>query len=232
MSQARVRVALTPPVPGTLPAEMCAVAVDVLRATSTLAVARQNGCGRVLPFGTTGEAIAYRDAHRADTLACGERDGVMVAGFDLGNSPFEYTRERVAGKTLAFASTNGSRAMLAASRCHRLWLASFVNLSATLEALAEESEIWLVCAGKLGAEASEDTACAATIAARLAELGARLVGKETQSIVAKACRDATAVHRKVTGASHGRWLASLGPAFAADVEFCAGLDTVGVAHPA
>ncbi len=232
MTPARVRVAFVPPAPGTLPAEMCAVAIDVLRATSTLAVARQNGCGRVIPFGTTAEAIRYRDEHRGDTLACGERDGVMVPGFDLGNSPSEFTRERVQGRTLAFASTNGSRAMLAASRCQRLYLASFLNLSATVEALAEESEIWLVCAGKLGAEASEDTACAATLAARLVALGARMVGRDGSEVLAKACRDATAVHRKVTGAAHGRWLASLGPAFAADVEYCAQLDTVGMAHPA
>ena len=223
MSVARVRVALVPPAPGALPPGVCAVAIDVLRATSTLTVARAHGAARVVPFADTAEALAFRDAH-AGVLVCGERDGRIVPGFDLGNSPAEYTPERMRGATLAFASTNGSRAMLAASRAARRMFGSFVALSATVEAIAAEAEVVLVCAGKLGRFALEDAACAGTIAARLVARGARVEGDEARAALTLACDDAAAVRALVEGADHGRWLCGLGPSYAADVAFCATLD--------
>lgn len=223
MSRARVRVALVPPAPGALPPDCVAAAIDVLRATTTLSVARGNGAARIVPFGSTAEAIAFRDAHPG-TLACGERDGRIVPGFDLGNSPSEFTPERVAGKTLAFASTNGSHALLAASRCRRRLLASFATLSAVVEALAGERDIWLVCAGKLGRFALEDAACAGTIAARLQARGATLADESARLVATLACADAATVHAVVAGADHGRWLTSLAGPFATDVVFCATLD--------
>lgn len=223
MTGARVRVALVPPAPGALPADACAVAIDVLRATTTLAVARRNGAALVVPFATPAEALAFRAAHPG-TLACGEREGRIVAGFDLGNSPAEFTRERVNGRPLAFASTNGSRALLAASRCRRKVLGNFVALTATVEGLRSEPEVWLVCAGKLGRFALEDAACAGTIAARLVAAGAALEGEEAHFAATLACADFEAVRAVVTGCDHGRWLSSLGEAFAADVGFCATVD--------
>jgi 2-phosphosulfolactate phosphatase len=228
VTAARVRVALVPPAPGRLPPDACAVAIDVLRATTTLAIARANGAAHIAPFATTTEALAFR-ARTPDCLACGERDGRIVEGFDLGNSPGEYTRERVSGKTLAFASTNGSRALLAASRCRRKLLGSFVTLGATVEALRGEQEIWLVCAGKLGHFALEDAACAGTITARLRAAGAELANDAARLAAKLACRGADEVHAVVTLSDHGRWLATLGEAFAADVELCATVDAQGTA---
>lgn len=225
MSRARVRVALAPPAPGAIPAPACAVAIDVLRATTTLAHARRNGAARIAPFARTDEAIAFRAAHPG-TLTCGERDGRIVPGFDLGNSPAEFMRERVEGRTLAFASTNGSRALLAAERCHRRLLASFANLSATLAALEHESEIVIVCAGKLGTFALEDTACAGTLAAALAAKGVRLEGEGARLAATLACADAAEVRAVVTGSDHARWLLSLGEQFADDVHACATLDAL------
>jgi len=228
VSRARLHVALVPPASGTLPARACAVALDVLRASTTLAVALANGAARIVPFATTAQAIAFRDAHPG-SLACGEREGRIVPGFDLGNSPAEYSRERVAGRPLAFASTNGSRAMLAAAGCRRRLLAGFVNLSATVEALANEDEVWLVCAGKLGRFAIEDAACAGTVAARLAERGATLANDGARLAAALACRDAAEARASVEGSDHGRWLATLGEAYAEDVGRCAGQDSLGKA---
>jgi 2-phosphosulfolactate phosphatase len=225
VTAARVRVALVPPAPGALASSACAVAIDVLRATTTLAVARRNGASHVVPFATPAEALEFR-SRTPGALACGEREGRIVAGFDLGNSPAEFTRERVAGRTLAFASTNGSRALLAASRCRRKLLGNFVALTATVEALRTESDIWLVCAGKLGAFALEDAACAGTIATRLAAAGASLANDEARLAATLACESPAAAHAVVTGSDHARWLASLGEPFAADVDFCAKQDSL------
>ena len=218
-----MRVALTPPAPDSLARDACAAVIDVLRATTTLAVALANGAVRVVAFASAAEALAFRDAHDG-AIACGERDGRIVPGFDLGNSPAEYTRERVQGRTLAFASTNGSRALLAASRCRRRLLASFANFSATLAALAREPDVWIVCAGKLGGFALEDAACAGTLAAALARQGATLANAEARLAATLACDDTAAVRAVVTGSDHGRWLASLGEQFAEDVRYCAEQD--------
>ncbi len=229
MTAARVRVALVPGAPGSLPPHACAVAIDVLRATTTLAVARRNGAACVTPFASPAEALAFRDA-QPGSLACGEREGRIVPGFDLGNSPSEFTRERVAGRTLAFASTNGSRALLAGSRCRRRLLGSFAALSAVTDALAGEPDVRIVCAGKLGSFALEDAACAGAIAARLAARGAALVNDEARFACTPAPADAAETRAVVIGCDHGRWLASLGEAFAADVEQCATLDALDAAE--
>jgi 2-phosphosulfolactate phosphatase len=218
-------VALVPPAPEALPSSACAVAIDVLRASTTLAVALANGAARVVPFASPAEAIAFRD-RTPGTLACGERDGRIVPGFDLGNSPADYTRERVAGRTLAFASTNGSRAMLATARCRRRLLAAFVNLGATVDALSGERDVWLVCAGKLGALALEDAACAGTLAATLQARGAALADEPARLAATLACRDADDARAVVEASDHGRWLVTLGAPFADDVRSCGQLDAL------
>jgi 2-phosphosulfolactate phosphatase len=225
VSPARVRVALVPPAPGSLPADASAAVIDVLRATTTLSWARANGAARIEPFAEPAEALAFRAAHPG-ALACGERDGRIVPGFDLGNSPSEYTRERVAGRTLAFASTNGSRAMLAAVRCRRRWFAGFATLSAAADALAAEADVWLVCAGKLGRFALEDAACAGALAVRLAARGATLGNDAARLAASLSPGSPGEVRALVEGCDHGRWLAGLGTSFAADVTACATLDAL------
>lgn len=201
------------------------IAVDVLRATTTLTVAFGAGAARVVPFTTPAAAIAFRDREPM-ALACGERDGRIVPGFDLGNSPFEYEAVRVGGRTLAFASTNGSRAMVTLLDARRRLLGAFVNASAVVEACRDAAHVRIACAGKEGAPAAEDLACAGWIAARLAERGWMPADEITHAAIASAPRGANEVRERVTESEHGRYLASLGPEFARDVAFCAGLDTL------
>src|SRR5204862_4095456 len=108
------------------PRRWTAVVVDVLRATSTLTVALANGARAVEPYPTP-EAAIQRRSGAQDVVACGERRGEILPGFDLGNSPLEFTRERVAGRTLAFASTNGPPAVLATARRGPRNLGAFGN---------------------------------------------------------------------------------------------------------
>ena len=221
-----VRVHLTPPPRGTAGGPgFVGVAIDVLRATSTLTVAFEHGAARVVPFAETAEALAFRAA-TPGALACGERDGRKVAGFDLGNSPFEYGAEVVGGRTLAFASTNGSRAMLALERCDRVLLGAFVNapaLARTLlaDAAAAGGRVEIVCAGSLGRPSEEDAACAGWLCRALAERGATLEGPEARRVPEQAPDGAESVRALVHGASHARALAALGPEYARDVEWCA-----------
>jgi len=225
--RAQVSVLLTPG-GGTVPPRATAVVVDVLRATSVLTQARLHGARAVLAAGTPEEALALRARHRG-ALLCGERDGRRIAGFDLGNSPFEYGFETVGGRTLIFASTNGSQALLAAGRARRRVLGAFVNANAVLAAVAADAVVTIVCSGKLGGYALEDAAFAGWLVERLAARGARVSGAAAAFARRIAPRDAADVRALVQGASHGRYLRSMGPGYARDVEFCAGLDTISQA---
>jgi len=202
-----------------------AVVVDVLRATTTLTVAFEHGAARVIPAAGAEEAFALRQRH-PEALLCGERDGRMIAGFDRGNSPFEYPPEVVAGRTLVFASTNGALALLRAAGARRRLLAAFINAPAVVEALRGAGAVTIVCSGKLGGFALEDAACAGWLCARLGERGARLEGAAARLARRLAPRDAAEVRTVVQGSSHGRMLREMGGEFARDVDYCAGLGTL------
>jgi 2-phosphosulfolactate phosphatase len=222
---ARVSVETVPGVEP-FPREAVAVIVDVLRATSTLTAALENGAAGVLPAASPEEAFALKRSHPA-ALVCGERDGRKVPGFDLGNSPFEYGSGTVAGRTLIFASTNGSAAMRRARGARRRILAAFVNAAAVAASLATERRIVIVCAGKLGRFSLEDASFAGWLCARLAEGGAEIAGAAARLALALAPRDAAQVMTLVQGSSHGRYLRTLGSLYAADVEYCGRIDTIG-----
>jgi 2-phosphosulfolactate phosphatase len=221
----RVSVLLSPGSREPVPAGSTAVIIDVLRATTTLTYAKMNGAGDVLPVGTPEEAFELRLRHPA-ALLCGEREGRPIDGFDLGNSPSEYSAAIVKGRTLVFASTNGSLALLRARHARRRVLAAFVNASAVVREVAGADRVVLLCSGKLGDFCLEDAACAGWLVRRLEADGARHEGAGARFASSLAPPDAAAVHALVQGAAQGRYLRSLGPEFATDVEVCAALDTV------
>jgi len=221
----RVRVRLVPDPREPFPRGATALVIDVLRATSTLTMAKLHGAAAVIPVATPDEARAEK-ARRREALLCGERGGRRIDGFDLGNSPAEYGFERVSGRTLIFASTNGSLALLAARTARRRLLASFLNAGAAVAAARGSDEVVLVCAGELGRFSLEDAACAGWLCARLAESGARMEGAGARFARAMAPRDATEVRAVVESARHARTLRALGTAYAEDVALCATLDAV------
>src|SRR5690606_28924594 len=101
-------------------------------------------------------------------LLGGERGGVKIEGFDLGNSPREYTAERVGGRTIAFTTTNGTRALMAAASAARVYMGAYANLNQLSDRLAEQvGDIHLICAGTDRQVTLEDTVCAGEIATAL-----------------------------------------------------------------
>jgi 2-phosphosulfolactate phosphatase len=143
-----------------------AVVIDVLRATSTIIHALAAGAERVVPCGEIDEAQRVAsDAPRGTVLLGGERGGLKIPNFDLGNSPAEYTRESVAHKTVIFTTTNGTRALLRAKEARRVLIGALSNVGAVVELLAEETgPVHLVCAGTEGQITLEDVLCAGVIA--------------------------------------------------------------------
>jgi phosphosulfolactate phosphohydrolase-like enzyme len=143
------------------------VVFDVLRATSTFVTALHHGAQAIIPVSEIAEALAFKKSEVRSQkseviLLGGERNGVRISAdgidFDLGNSPREYTPEKVRGKTIVSTTTNGTRALRACIGAKTILASSFLNLTATAEFLRQNrfETILLICAGTHENEALED----------------------------------------------------------------------------
>ena len=148
------------------------VVFDVLRATSTFVTALHHGAKAIIPVSEIAEAVALRQK-QPDVLLGGERDGVKIRAaqtggidFDLGNSPREYTPEKVHGKTIVSTTTNGTRALRACLGAQTVLAASFLNLTSTARAVQrlQPVQVVLVCAGTRENIATEDVLAAGALA--------------------------------------------------------------------
>lgn len=148
-----------------------AIVIDVLRATTTIVHAFHAGVTHVYPLADIPASLSLADEFRQSgesVILGGERGGVAVSGFDLGNSPLEYSWDKCQGKMLIFSTTNGTRALLHAKAAEKIVTASFVNFSAVCETLLEEKRpIHFICAGSNGHVALEDTLLAGAFLAAL-----------------------------------------------------------------
>ena len=147
-----------------------AVVIDVIRATSCVVEALANGARGIFPTTLPEEAVKLASSlGREDTLLCGERKGLKIEGFDLGNSPREFVEEVVKGKQLVMSTTNGTRAFLAAEDADRVLAASFLNLSAVTGALKGGEALTIVCAGRENRFSLDDALCAGFLLKKLVE---------------------------------------------------------------
>lgn len=138
-----------------------AVVIDVIRATSCMVEGIANGARGIFPTLEPENAIKLAsDLGREDTLLCGERKGLRIEGFDLGNSPSEFSAEVVADKRLVMTTTNGTRAFLAVADAERILAASFLNISAVAESIRGVEDLLVVCAGKEDRFSLDDALCA------------------------------------------------------------------------
>ena len=144
------------------------VVVDLLRASTTICQALAAGARCVLPFVEVDQTLrAAQGLDRAETLLGGERGGRLIEGFDLGNSPAEYTPERVFGKRVLFTTTNGTRALEHARLAGRTLVGCGVNRRAIVEAVADDREVDVLCAGTAGIVERDDVLAAGAIAHEL-----------------------------------------------------------------
>ena len=189
--------------------------MDVIRATSTICQALASGYERVLCAAEVEAARALRDEIVGVTLG-GERLGLRIDGFDLGNSPREYLEPRSA--VLAMSTTNGTRAIVAAAeRCERVLIASVLNLAAVTEAArAHGEDVAIFCAGVKGSFALDD----AYVAGRIAEGLACERSDAAEAAVRLAGSYATA-EEAFRQSRSGRDLIDNGPELEADIAYCA-----------
>ncbi len=204
------------------------VVFDVLRATSTFVTALHNGAKAVVPVSEITEALAWRQK-QPGVLLGGERDGVKIrAGltggvdFDLGNSPREYTPEKVRGKTIVSTTTNGTRALRACAGAKTVLAASFLNLTATAKflRLLSPSQVVLVCAGTRENTALEDVLAAGALCEMLADDSGGWKLSDAAEIARCACAQAKSnLAAAVGGSENARRLLEI-PELREDVPFC------------
>jgi len=142
-----------------------AVILDILRASTTITHALAHGAKCVIPTLDVEASLQLKSEHPPGTaLTGGEREGLLIPGFDYDNNPFAYTEEVVRDKTIIFTTTNGTKALHRAAQADRVLIGSFVNLSAVVSVLAQDPRpVHLVCAGTKGKITVEDALCAGAI---------------------------------------------------------------------
>lgn len=211
----RVHVAFTPEEEA---AARVGIVVDVIRATSSIAQALASGYERVLCCAEIDEAQALRAELGDEAVVGGERNAVVVDGFDVGASPREFAQDPKA-RTLILTTTNGTRAILtAAARCEVVLLGSLLNLSAVVRAAREAGgDVAILCSGFKGTFALDDAYCAGRIVEALdGERSDAAIGAE---LISTAWPDPLA---GLNARTYGP------PGLEADIEFCAQVDLLDV----
>ena len=200
------------------------VVIDVLRATSTVVAALAAGAEAIYPVVSIEDAMKLATSlGRKEALLAGERRGHRVEGFDLGNSPGEFTAANVGGKRVVMSTTNGTGALVAAASAERVLVASLVNLSAVAGAVAGAERLAVVCAGRERRFSVDDALCAGMLVSRLADrIGGTLeledAGRAALALASSFTPDAEFLLRSTAG----RALAAIG--LEEDVHWCERVD--------
>jgi 2-phosphosulfolactate phosphatase len=201
--------------------------IDVLRASSSIITALGHDARCVIPAASKDEALAIsRTRLRKSILLCGEKDGLKIPGFDLGNSPREYTRDAVSGKILIFVSTNGSQMMVKTVRGKRsLFIAGFLNLKSVSARITQSGkDCLLVCSGREGQYSLEDSVCAGMMATEIRRTfpGTVSLSDEALSSLVLYRHFADDLAGMAGNSLHGRYLSGLG--LKQDIPFCVSLN--------
>lgn len=202
-----------------------AVVIDVLRASSTIIAALSNGARKIIPVEDMDAAMRIaRTMDTNDYLLCGEKDGIKIDGYHLGNSPLEYTPEAVAGKTIILNTTNGTKAIKKASLANQLYIGCFLNQNSIIETLKQHDDsVVLLCSGWRGRLSLEDTLFAGSLISKLC--GGRLPDNVTDGV-----KVAFGLYEKfgdnleeaIQASDHAKRLKGLAPA--GDIAFASRID--------
>lgn len=209
------------------------VVIDVLRASSTITYALNNGAREIIPVASIESAVKISGSLFGEvTLRGGERNGKIIEGFNLGNSPLEYTESAVKGKSIIYCTTNGSVTMTKGRYARIMIVGSFVNLNKVIEFILKENQDFLIlCAGRInsvGNFALEDAVCAGMIIDGLIKKGDVRIELSDAANAAKAIYKSfgRSILKMLKNTEHGKYLTEIG--FAADLKICAAVDSIQV----
>lgn len=207
------------------------IILDVLRATTTMTVALAYGAKEIIPTENIATAVRVAKGSK-NSLLCGERNGKIVDGFNLGNSPLEYTSEAVKDKSLIFSTTNGTLAIIKSKFAKSCLICSFVNITSIVDYVNTiDEDFTIICSGKLNDFCLEDAVCAGMLLNKLS--AGRNINMKDSEIAAINLSNDLAMLLNVPSqdkilkmfqlCEHGRYLTSIG--FEKDLEFCSKIDS-------
>ncbi len=197
------------------------IVIDVLRASSTIITALSNGAKEIVPVSGIESAIKLSGGiFGGHTLLCGERNTKKIDGFALGNSPLEFTKELVAGKSIVLYTTNGSKAIVKAKFSENLFIGAFLNLNFLINHIINlNNDIEIVCSGRNNFFSLEDALCAGFICDKIFQ-------KEKECMLSDSAKASIALKKKfgndllqtLKESEHGKILIENG--FENDIEYC------------
>ncbi len=198
------------------------VVIDIFRATTSICYGIANGAKAIIPVATVEECLQRKND---SCLVAAERDGRIVEGFDFGNSPFAYTKEKVAGKTVVLTTTNGTYAVSESRKtAYEIIIGSFLNLDAVITYLKNhDKDVLLLCSGWKNKANIEDTLFAGAIVEQLSEEEYEFddAAYFSKDIYQVAKPDLKAYTSK---ASHGKRMQRLN--LEKDIEFCLNVNLI------
>jgi 2-phosphosulfolactate phosphatase len=205
------------------------VVIDVLRCCTSIIKALANGARSVIPARTLREAYGLHDKH-PEYLLAGERKGLKPKGFDLGNSPQDFTRRLISGKNLVMTTTSGTFALVRSKPARWIFVAALLNSrSVSVKALRiaenEGRNVSLVLSGEEGRFSLEDFICAGAVAARFPRSKVSLFDEAWAAVMAFE-QSKSDLYETISKTRHGRHLVRLG--LSRDVEFSCQLDVLNV----
>ncbi len=203
------------------------VVIDVLRATSVIVTALNNGAREIVPVSTVDFAMKVSgNAFGGQTLLGGERNTKMVEGFNLGNSPLEYKEEIVSGKSIILYTTNGSKAIVKAKFSENVFMCCYNNLSAVAKHLLKlNKDFLIVCGGASGMFSIEDSICAGKLILGMQSLNKSIeLSDSARAAVALNKSFAKSILKMFRESEHGRLLIQNG--FEKDLKYCSQIDTI------
>ena len=209
--------------------ERIAVVIDVLRAASTIIIALYNGCKEIVPTAEIEEAIMLAKNYERETfLLGGERNAQKIDGFDLSNSPYEYTREVVKGQTIIMTTTNGTQAIRKVSDAKEVIVAGFLNAGAVSRYIQScGDDVTFVCAGTDNKFSMDDILAAGAMLDILDGMNTQMEMDDLALVSLHLYRSyKNDLKKALKGACHYKNLVEAG--FEKDVDYCIKIDQFSI----
>lgn len=199
--------------------------IDVLRATSVMTTALANGAASVRTLAEVEQAFEIKKQEPEVVLA-GERDALIIDGFNFGNSPLSMTKENIAGKHLVMSTSNGTKAVAAVQKAENIWAAAIINLQEVADQLLEETlDLVILCSGTLGKFTLDDSWAAGLLVNKLLKKESFQLSDSAQ-MAAIATQQNLTPHQALKDCYHLNLLLSKG--FQKDVDYCLSQDILKV----
>jgi 2-phosphosulfolactate phosphatase len=206
------------------------VVIDVLRTCTTIATAMANGCREIIPAESIETATALAThIDRKSVFLCGEREGKLIDGFDLGNSPREYKEKVIKDTNIVFVSSNGSVALVKSRFAAVTVVCAFVNVTAVTDYLLQDTgDIQILCAGNQGRFSLEDAVCSGMLLAGLQSRLEETIELNDSAVAAEVLlkKYAKRIKALLRNCDHGRYLTDI--EFSKDLPVCAEVDSLNV----